>query len=131
MKKYCLTDCFKEKLSAGKKTMIEIISVATVVIIVLIGGTIVFGLLGFTIQGIYYLVNGNLIGYIFTGFIEAGFVSSVGTGLVGVFLHLIIIGIKNFVYKPIKALVTNTIETDSWSGKECSIFEECKEGESK
>ncbi len=125
MKKYCLTDCMKRKLSVGKKLLIEITAIATTIILVIGTMVVLSAVVGFLLQLGYYLIHGNLIGYIFSGFIEAGVMSLLFIIMIGLVISLGFLGVKNFLYTPIKAVVTNTIQKNEY--EQCKIFEECSD----
>ena len=125
--KYCLTDCTKMKLKKGKKAVVELIAIVTFVVFILIIIAATSIILGFIVQGLIVYINGNLIGFPH-GIIETGSISLFMLVLLFLVSFLFAMLVIDFVYKPIKALVTNTITTeDDWDRTECSIFEKCKE----
>lgn len=126
MKKYCLTSCAKKKLTAGKKILIEAISlIAFIMIIGAVFISILF-IIGLITQGLWVYFTGSLIG-IPLNIIPSGLgmlliIFTISTILF--FVTVILMGI----YKSIKSIVTNKMtKTDDWGTTSCKIFEECKE----
>ena len=131
MKKYCLTDCAKRKLNAGKRNIVSIISALLVIVVIGLALVATVAILGFVSQGGYYLVFGNLIGFFQQNMMEAGLVIMflVVFGALGL---LIIWNVIYGIYTFTKNIVTNKIASDGdyyYDYSECKIFEECKEDE--
>ncbi len=117
MKHYCLTDCFKRKLSKGWENTIEILTIAGIIIlglIILAGiftgiGYIAVEYLGFKIPD-----KGN--------YTTLGLILSTAVGIIG------LLGYWLFQFAFFTSKKTTAFIKDRYEGKEfeCSIFEECK-----
>ncbi len=117
MKHYCLTDCFKRKLSKGWENTIEIFMIIGVV---LIGIAILMGI--FT--GVGYIA----VEYLEFEIPKNGNYTTLGIGvttLLGVAIFLLY-WLFNFAFFTSKR--TTSFIKDRYEGKEfeCQIFEECK-----
>ena len=116
MKRYCLTECFKKKLSKVQEILLAI----TIVIAVVIAGLIALTAI---LYGIGYIAQ-TVFGYWFGN-------SPVDTGI-GILVILLIISFitywgyifTKFLSKAIYHFTKDRIEGEKF---ECSIFEECKE----
>ncbi len=118
MKKYCLTKCFKRKLSRG-----WINTINTTLII----ATAIIGLL--ILAAIFYA-----IGYIAVNFLWFELPKESSYGELGILLSAVTAVISWFIYWITKAAIylsksTTHFIKDRYEGKEfeCNIFEECKE----
>ncbi len=125
MKKYCLTSCAKEKISDAKKWCISVITAGLFAIALVLGFGIVASILGFIIEGVYVLINGNLIG-LHGNMFEIGTVVLL-VGSLSLLLLTLIFLILIDVYKGIKRIVSNRIAPEGSWEENCKIFEECKD----
>ena len=129
MKKYCLTDCAKRKLNAGKRWIVEFLAALLVLIVIalgLAGASLIFG---FLIQGGYFLIFGNLIGFFEQHIWFAGVVGLVIFMLGGLMLMVAGMIVYN-IYEFFRNVVTNKLTSDGdyyYDYHDCKIFEECKD----
>ena len=125
MKKYCLSDCAKRKLSAGKKVLVEFVTAISFIGLIVVVGFTFFTLVGLITQGIFVYFKGNLIGLphevLLTGLLVLMVIAFIGSFLLLAYLLL------NGVYSGIKAVVTNKIVSEDYFTENCKIFVECKE----
>ena len=122
MKKYCFTDCFKQKVSRGKRIVITIIAMLSTVIAILTGLVVAVTLIGVATQFIsvgldstsgIFAYNPFMVGLITTFLL---LVATVAIG--GIWLIL------DTTYNFFKKLIEGRISPPKF---ECKIFEECKE----
>ena len=123
--KYCLSDCAKRKLSAGKKALVEFITVVCFTWLVLAAGFLIFILVGLITQGIFVYFKGNLIGLPHDVFL---------TGLLALLFFTIIAAVfvvgYTFVealYTGVRAVVTNRLVSEDYYTENCKIIVECTE----
>ncbi len=117
MKHYCLTDCFKRKLSKGWKDTIEvsmIVGVIAIGLIVLIGIFTGIGYIAIEYMGMETKDNPS--------YAEIGLLISIAVFTIGWIFYWLI----KFAFFTSKK--TSTFIKDRYEGKEfeCQIFEECK-----
>ena len=129
MKRYCLSDCAKRKLNAGKEALVRFISVVLLAIVIFAGFALLFLIVGFIVQGGYYLIFGNLIGLFERNIFGLGAIVTV-LGSFGAMVLTIIGYFIYGVYVFIKNIVANKLVSDSdyyYDYHDCKIFEECKD----
>lgn len=114
MKKYCLTDCFKRKMSKFWKDSIQVIAIILLIIFLIVA-----------ISGIFYVIG---LGFHYFGFItdkepfETGAMMSMAIGFFVWALHYAYLGIKT------SSRVIRDVIVGRYEGTyKCKIFEECKE----
>lgn len=125
MKKYCLTQCFKRKISNGLELTIDIILNILIVIAIFIGTIIIGLLLGLLIQVIALFAFDIYIFHVFPLEVGAIFMGGI---FVTIMLSIVAYGLISKIYRGIfyvsKNLVMNAIAPEQ---AECRIFEECKD----
>jgi len=115
MKKYCLTKCFKKKLSTGlENTIGTIIVILVVIATVSLFSLIMFGI-GYTFQYFGLFIDAK-------NPIELGIAITFGLTFIG----FIIYGTYNFIKYISKGTYNFIIHRIEGEKFECSIFEECK-----
>jgi hypothetical protein len=134
-KKYCLTDCAKKRLNTFGKIIIELIT-GTILVV----GSVL--LISVVIAGIGYvlaMINNHFELSLFEK-IPVTYYDFLGVGLGAVLLTFLVVGlgiilfnIFNYIYKFVKAIVTNKLQrtkSDMFFYEEpvCKIFEECENG---
>ncbi len=128
MKKYCLTNCAKEKLSKVRKALIELTTAFLFAVVVILIFTMLSFILGFIGQGLWVAFMGPLTPLPSIYFIEFGSTIFLLSLIAATTCFLIYKGLEA-LYVMIRTLVTNTsVKKDNW-GEEitCHIFEECIE----
>ncbi len=128
MKKYCLTNCAKQKLSKTKEAFIEVAATILPVVVIVLAYLVFSSILGFIGQGLWAVFMGPVSPLPAVSFIEFGsiiflFSIAVATGC------LLIYKVLEGLYVMIKTLVTNILLKKNGWGEEttCHIFEECVE----
>jgi len=118
---YCLTDCAKEKLSGVANVIAVAITVILLIAVLCIGGYLTIVIVGLIGQGIYYLINGNLIGLPSTNITDFGFTLSMLICFGGFFAY--------HIYKIIKYMIFRTysyVEDIIKGQKEvCKLLKKC------
>ena len=123
MKKYCLTDCAKEKLSIGKEVLIESITAVLFVIAVFTILMSVSLVTGLVTQGTYVYITGSLIGLPIIDPFTFGVTLLVVLTIIAVVMLLTVL-VLHSVYKTIKSIVTNSMRS-KYNTYECRVFKEC------
>lgn len=130
MKKYCLTQCFKDNMSRKTKAVIEIISVLTVLLLtaaaIVVAGTLIFGAIGVITQFTTLYFN-PATGIFAMNPIKIGLLMTLTLSFIGFVTYItlhVIIAITHSLYKGTKNIVTNIVAPEQ---AECRIFEECKD----
>ena len=125
MKKYCLTQCAKDRLSAGKEAVVDFVISATIIVLGIAAIVLVLSLIGLTIHAValfgfdYYMFQYNELG---TGFIL----------VLGIFLTIAVLILAigwlikaySVLFFVAKNITMNIIAPEE---AECRLFEECKE----
>jgi len=123
MKKYCLTQCSKDKMSNGLQNVIEVIAITLAVLALALVASIVFFILGaviqFTMLGVFdineFEFNPIIIGIIYP----------ILAGTVGYLVYLIYELVKwvwKGFYYVAKNITMNVVAPEKAS---CRLFEEC------
>ncbi len=117
MKNYCLTDCFKRKLSKGWENTIEILTIAGIVIL----GIII-------LAGLFTAIGYIAAEYFNIKIPSTGNYTTLGIALsaIGIFIGFLGYWLYRFAFFTSKK--TTAFIKDRYEGKKfkCSIFEECK-----
>ncbi len=118
MRHYCLTDCFKRKLSKGWENTITISTVL---------GVIILGLIIFT--GIFTGIGYIAVEYLDFELTKDGSYATLGILLTTVIGIIILLVYWLFKFAFFTSKKTTAFIKDRYEGKEfeCSIFEECKD----
>ena len=126
MKKYCLTDCAKQKLSAAKEKTVEILAVVGALILVIAGATAFIALLGVIIE---FLVA---MGWFWEP--DKPFKNVFEAGIVGISILMLLLmggwfllGMYKFVYKTAKSAGMAVAHRFDDNYESCTLFEECKD----
>jgi len=125
--KYCLSKCAKRKLSAGKKALIEFVTIVSFTVGIVAAFCILIVLVGLITQGIYVYFNGNLIGLFHDVPLTGLFVFM--TLFVLAVILLVSYTVLFGIYKGIKTMVTNRMVSEDYWEEDCKIFVECEEAD--
>ena len=115
MKKYCLTKCFKKKLSKLQEVIIATIILLGIILIALVIISILFYGIGYGIQYLGYWTDKDMF--------DIGIITTLIIGVISFAVYWGYIFIKE-ASKSLYIFTINRIEGEKF---ECSIFEECKE----
>lgn len=116
MQKYCLTDCFKRKMSKGLDTTLQILITILVIIVILVISGLVFGAIGWI--AVFFGMELPKDGYV-----ALGFTLMIVAGIIAVGIYwLFIFGKK--IYNSTYNFAKKRYEGEPYK---CSIFEKCKE----
>lgn len=132
-KSYCVSQCFKDKISKKMKILYEILGAIVILVAVVVGTVLGLTLFGLVLQAIDISIYGH-INLFDINPLEAGS-KFVGITAFLVFILFITYGVITTVSKCIWKLyrnVSNNVQYVFGRPKddmqlECSIFEECKE----
>ena len=128
MRKYCLTTCAKQKLSAAKEKTVEILSIMFAIMLVLAGAAGAIALLGVIIE---FLIS---MGWFpepenpFKNIFEAGIIG-VSVLMVVSLAGWFLLGAYKFIYKIAKSTGTAIAHRFDDNYESCTLFEECKDEE--
>ena len=125
MKKYCLTDCAKAKLSKGKENILAALTVIFILAVVITIMLVVFYILGNL--HMYLIAHGIVPAPTepFKSVMEAGVIAFGFLCLFGVVVLIVSVIFRNlykFTYQRIRDRVTG-------ERKSCQLFEECRGGQ--
>jgi len=128
MKRYCLTDCAKQKLSKAKERIIYTISAIAVTLAILLGITILLAVLGYCFE---YLIT---IGWIpapdnpFKSVLDAGLTALLFIFLTGI-VSITIYFTASWLFNIFKTIGTGIVYRfdPNYKHDSCKLFEECKD----
>lgn len=128
MKKYCLTQCAKDKLSKKWKAFIEITTGILVVLLVVVVGSFIFVGLGWFYQFLIAYFNIEFFSHMLDkDLIPVGLAVTVMIAICIVLVYWSYLFLK-WIYGGVKNIVTNQVDKHAGRPYEkCKIFEECKD----
>jgi len=120
MKKYCLTQCAKNKLAKGKAFMVDVASASMALFVVLAGGTVMLLAIG--------LIVDMLVGIGWFPSPDEPFKNLMESGAAGI-IAMMIIGLLIFVmyklYKVFSMAGRSVMLRFDPNAETCHLFEEC------
>jgi len=129
MRKYCLTACTKQKLSAAKEKTVEMLAIAGSIMLVLAGAAGAIALLGVIIE---FLVS---MGWFWEP--DKPFKNVFEAGIVGISILMLLlmggwflIGMYKFVYRTGKSAGIAVAHRFDDNYESCTLFEECEDDRS-
>ena len=125
MKKYCLTDCFKKKLSTGKRITIELLTGFSVAVIVIIGVLALFTIVGIATQFITQAAGSAVAIFAYNPVMLGILILTVLA--ITIAAVIIIYVASKFIIKILYVLIKAAITGKLAPSKGCQIFQECKE----
>ncbi len=130
IKKYCLTDCARQKISVVTEGTIAIVVGVLLIFGILLAFVIVSTILGFIGQGLWVTFLGPFVVLPAVSLIEFGSTILLAAVL-GLAAGVLIYKALKAIYVWLRIIVTNNIVKRNSYGEEtvCHIFEECEDSE--